>query len=69
MGTSIALFTSGMSVGLVVAPLAGGAFSDIFGLDFVFYGGSLVVVAGFAAFLFLVRRARATGSIPEGETA
>jgi MFS family permease len=69
MGTSIALFTSGMSVGLVIAPLAGGAFSDIFGLDFVFYGGSLVVVAGFAAFLFLVRRARGTGGIPEGETA
>jgi len=69
MGTSLALFTSGMSVGLVVAPLAGGAFSDIFGLDFVFHGGSLVVVAGFAAFLFLVRRARAARVVPEGETA
>ncbi len=64
MGTSLALFTSGMSVGLIVAPLAGGAFSDIFGLDFVFHGGSLVVVAGFVAFVLLVRRAARDSSVP-----
>ncbi|MBM3308292.1 MAG: MFS transporter [Candidatus Eisenbacteria bacterium] len=59
MGTSMALFTSGMSVGLIVAPVAGGALSDMFGLDFVFFGGSLVVIAGFAAFAALVRSAAA----------
>jgi MFS family permease len=68
MGTSLAFFTSGMSVGLIVAPLAGGVFSDIFGLDFVFHGGSLVIVAGFVAFLLLVRRAARGSAISEGRS-
>ena len=69
MGSSLAFFNSGMSVGLIVAPLAGGWFSDIFGLDFVFQGGSLVIVAGLVAFLLLVRRAKREAgpkACPEG---
>lgn len=68
MGTSLALFTSGMSVGLIVAPLAGGAASDIFGLDFVFHGGSLVIVAGLVAFLLLVRRAARDSAASQGRS-
>lgn len=61
MGTVMGLYNGGMSVGLILGPLAGGVFDGIFGLDFVFKGGSLVVAAGFVAFLLLVSRAHRRG--------
>jgi DHA1 family multidrug resistance protein-like MFS transporter len=74
MGTVMAVFNSGMSIGLIVGPLGGGFFSGIFGLDFVFKGGSLVIVLGLIAYLILMRRAESNGSLahiyaPEGEPA
>jgi len=63
MGTSMGLFNTGMSVGLIVGPLAGGFAEGIFGLDFVFQGGSLVVVAGFIVFLLAMRKAERAGSL------
>ena len=57
MGTVMAMFNSGMSVGLILGPLSGGLVEGIFGLDFVFKGGSLVVAAGFVAFVLLIRKA------------
>lgn len=63
MGTVMALFNSGMSIGLILGPLAGGLAQGIFGLDFVFKGGSLVVVAGSVAFVLLVRRAMQEGLV------
>lgn len=63
MGTVMALFNSGMSVGLILGPLGGGLFEGIFGLDFVFKGGSLVVVAGLVAFILLVRKAAREGTL------
>jgi len=62
MGTMMAIYNLGMSVGLILGPLAGGAIEGIFGLDFVFKGGSLVVVAGFVAYLLMMRRAKRLGS-------
>jgi DHA1 family multidrug resistance protein-like MFS transporter len=58
MGTVMAIFNSGMSIGLILGPLGGGVSERIFGLDFVFKGGSLVVIAGLVAFVFLMRKAR-----------
>ncbi len=43
----------------------GGFFKGIFGLDFVFKGGSLVMLVGLAAFLILMRRARMDGSLEQ----
>ncbi len=63
MGTVMALFNSGMSIGLILGPLGGGFTEGIFGLDFVFKGGSLVVVAGLVVFLFLIRKARGDGTL------
>jgi len=63
MGTSMGLFNTGMSVGLIAGPLAGGFAEGIFGLDFVFQGGSLVVVAGFVVFLLAMRKAERAGSL------
>jgi MFS family permease len=68
MGTVLAVFNSGMSIGLILGPLGGGFFEGIFGLDFVFKGGSLVVGAGVVAFLVLMRRARRNGSLVEMAT-
>ena len=73
MGTVMAVFNSGMSIGLILGPLGGGFFEGIFGLDFVFKGGSLAIVVGLVAFVILMRRARLDGSLSEiaeaGETA
>ena len=63
MGTVMALFNSGMSVGLILGPLGGGIAEGIFGLDFVFKGGSLVVVAGLAVYILLMRRAARSGAL------
>jgi MFS family permease len=63
MGTVMAVFNSGMSIGLILGPLGGGFFEGIFGLDFVFKGGSLMMVAGLAAYLVLMRRARVSGEL------
>ena len=65
MGTLMALFSSGMSIGLILGPLGGGFFEGIFGLDFVFKGGSLVVALGLVAFVVLMRRASANGSLEQ----
>jgi DHA1 family multidrug resistance protein-like MFS transporter len=65
MGTVMALFNSGMSVGLILGPLGGGLFGGIFGLDFVFKGGSLVVAAGFVAFVVLMRKAAREGRLED----
>jgi MFS family permease len=62
MGTMMGLFNGGMSVGLILGPLSGGVLKNIFGLDFVFKGGSLVVAAGFIAFVLLSLRAARRGS-------
>jgi DHA1 family multidrug resistance protein-like MFS transporter len=63
MGTVMAMFNSGMSVGLILGPLSGGLVEGIFGLDFVFKGGSLVVAAGCVAFLVLIRKAVQEGLV------
>jgi MFS family permease len=63
MGTVMAVFNSGMSIGLILGPLGGGFFEGIFGLDFVFKGGSLMMLVGLAAYLILMRRARVSGEL------
>jgi MFS family permease len=63
MGTVMAMFNSGMSIGLILGPLGGGVVEGIFGLDFVFKGGSLVVAAGFVAFVLLIRKAMREGLV------
>jgi len=63
MGTVMAMFNSGMSIGLILGPLGGGLVAGILGLDFVFKGGSLVVAAGFVAFVLLIKKARQEGLV------
>ncbi len=61
MGTVMSVFNSGMSIGLIVAPLIGGLVAERLGLDFVFKSGAMVVLAGLGVFVILISRARASG--------
>lgn len=63
MGTVMSVFNSGMSIGLIVAPLVGGFVAARLGLDVVFKGGALVVLAGLGVFMVLIARARASGAL------
>ncbi len=63
MGTVMAVFNSGMSIGLILGPLGGGFFVGIFGLDFVFKGASLLVLIGLVAYLVFMRKASLEGSL------
>jgi MFS family permease len=65
MGTVMAVFNSGMSIGLILGPLGGGFFEGIFGLDFVFKGGSLIMIVGLGAYLVLMRRSYQSGTLQE----
>jgi len=63
MGTVMSVFNSGMSIGLIVAPLVGGYVAARLGLDTVFKGGAMVVLAGLGLFVILIARARASGAL------
>ncbi len=63
MGTVMSLFNSGMSAGLIVAPLLGGYVVERYGLSVTFKGGALVVLAGLGAFVILMARARVSGEL------
>ncbi len=63
MGTVMSLFNAGMSVGLIIAPLLGGLVAERIGLDAVFTGGGIVVLAGLGGFVILINRARASGAL------
>ncbi len=74
MGTVMSVFNSGMSIGLIVAPLVGGLVAARLGLDIVFKGGAMVVLAGLGVFVILINRARTSGALacladPEEEPA
>ncbi len=74
MGTVMSVFNAGMSIGLIVAPLVGGLVAARLGLDLVFKGGAMVVLAGLGVFVILISRARACGALacladPEEEPA
>ena len=50
MGSSIALFSMAMSIGMVAGPITGGAITDVFGIDTAFYFGALVTILGAGLF-------------------
>lgn len=63
MGTVMAIFNSGMSIGLILGPLSGGLAEGIFGFDLMFKGASLVVLLGFVGFILFIRRAARSGEL------
>lgn len=53
MGSSIALFSIALSIGMVVGPVVGGAITDFAGLNSAFYFGAMMTLAGTGLFIWL----------------
>jgi MFS family permease len=55
MGSAMGIYNTAMSVGMVVAPLFGGAIMDFASIDWVFYVGGLIGIAGPLLFAGILR--------------
>jgi len=55
MGSSIAVFSMALSIGMVVGPIAGGAITDFAGLNSAFYFGAVTTLVGAGLFTWLSR--------------
>ncbi len=55
MGSSIALFSMALSIGMVVGPIAGGAIADFAGISSAFYFGAVITLVGAGLFTWLSR--------------
>ncbi|MFC2069282.1 MFS transporter [Chloroflexota bacterium] len=55
MGSSIALFSMALGIGLVVGPIVGGIINDLAGINSAFYFGAVVTLVGAALFTWLSR--------------
>jgi len=55
MGTTIALFTLGMSIGQAVSPLLAGVIADLVNINWVFYLGAFTALMGVALFIWFTR--------------
>ncbi|MDD5418977.1 MAG: MFS transporter [Methanomicrobiaceae archaeon] len=58
MGTAMAAYNTVMGIGMIIAPLAGGLFLDVLGIEAVFYAGGLTCIAATFVFSFAMRKAR-----------
>jgi len=56
MGSSIALFSVALSLGMVVGPIAGGTITDIAGINSAFFFGAAMTLLGAGLFISLSRR-------------
>jgi len=50
MGSSIALFSMALSIGMVVGPIVGGAITDFAGINSAFYFGAVITLVGAVLF-------------------
>ena len=55
MGSSIALFSMALSIGMVVGPIAGGAIADFAGINSAFYFGAVITLVGAGLFTWFSR--------------
>jgi DHA1 family multidrug resistance protein-like MFS transporter len=60
MGTSMGLFNTAMSVGMILAPLISGAVMDLWGLKYVFLVAGGISFIGILIFAYYMRRGIAT---------
>jgi len=56
MGSSIALFSMALSIGMVVGPIVGGAIADIAGINSAFYFGAMITLVGAGLFSWFSRK-------------
>jgi MFS family permease len=55
MGSSIALFSMALSIGMVVGPIVGGAITDFAGINSAFYFGAVITLVGAGLFAWFSR--------------
>ena len=55
MGSSIAMFSMALSIGMVVGPIAGGAIADFAGINSAFYFGAVITLVGAGLFTWFSR--------------
>jgi DHA1 family multidrug resistance protein-like MFS transporter len=55
LGTTISVLQTAMSLGMIAGPLISGALGDVYGLRPIFFIGSLITIAGTAAFYVIQR--------------
>jgi len=55
LGTTMSVLQTAMSVGMIAGPLISGALGDVYGLRPIFFIGSLITIAGTAAFYVIQR--------------
>ena len=56
MGTSMGAYNTVFGIGMIIAPLMGGAFMDFVGIDAVFYVGGAISLIGTGIFLVMMQR-------------
>lgn len=55
MGSTFAIFTMAMSIGMAVGPLLGGVIADLLNVNSVFYFAAVVVLVGISLFTWFTR--------------
>jgi MFS family permease len=58
MGSTVAVFTTALNIGMAVGPILAGAIVDYAGIDTAFYFGAAVVLAGAGVFVWFTSVAR-----------
>ena len=67
MGTSMGAYNTVFGIGMIIAPLMGGAFMDFVGIEAVFYVGGAISLIGTAIFAAMMQRSarrEVAGEIP-----
>ena len=62
MGTSMGAYNTVFGIGMIIAPLMGGAFMDFVGVEAVFYIGGAISLLGTAIFAVMMRRSAREGA-------
>ncbi|MCM2465408.1 MFS transporter [Methanoculleus oceani] len=62
MGTSMGAYNTVFGVGMIIAPLIGGVFMDVVGVDAVFYVGGAISLLGTGIFALVMRRSAREGT-------
>jgi len=55
MGSTIAVFSMALSIGMSLGPILGGAIADFSGINWVFYFGAIVTLVGAGLFILFTR--------------
>lgn len=67
MGSAMGIYNMAMSAGMILAPLLGGVIMDFIAIEWVFYAGGLIGIAGTSLFAAILRCAPAAAAVSAGD--